>query len=349
MEETYECARPKSCIAEIQQYWSNTWQRSSQDRHTAVQIWKTHSIASHFPDRASANDGLPGAYPPLCLVRHRNSVLPIYQEVYSELITRWMRRNYHPQQWQQARQMHIPKHTINISAGTCTASDMRPRTVLSGFWRVITSAIARSKHMQAWTEAILDSSQFGDIKHRGLHQALANTSAHHSTRTNMSLDYAKCFDNPGGAMALEIMEQAGFSPPLRQLLGHVWEHQQRYIQFQQAINTQAAIVTKSLPQGDGVCATSLNILMSEPYDKKQVTVFSRRFSWTIGHLFAANIQQMMRWEQGWAQWSAQFGLEEDTAVREQARILGVDFFDQNNKGNGATMQPRVDASTAMGT
>ena len=165
----------------------------------------------------------------------------------------------------------------------------------------------------------------------------------------MSLDYAKCFDNPGGAMALEIMEQAGFSPPLRQLLGHVWEHQQRYIQVQQAINTQAAIVTKSLPQGDGVCTISLNILMSEPYDKKQVTVFSRRFSWTIGHLFAANIQQMMRAEQGWAQWSAQFGLEENTAVRQQARILGVDFFDQNNKSNGATMQRRVDACTAMGT
>ena len=82
MEETYECARPKSCIAEIQQYWSNIWQRSSQDRHTAVQIWKTHSIASHFPDRASANDGLPGTYPPLCLVRRRNSVLPIPGSVF---------------------------------------------------------------------------------------------------------------------------------------------------------------------------------------------------------------------------------------------------------------------------
>ena len=384
-----ELDHPNQCIAEIQQYWSNIWQRPTQDHRTAAQIWKTHGITSPFPEQNLSKLWAAGNLAATAMTMKGSgsgldgwsgdeiASFP-YQvwEVYSELITRWMNRNEYPQQWQQARQTHIPKHTININTGTCTASDMRPITVFSGFWRVLTSTIARSKQMQEWTEAVLDSSQYGGIKHRDLHQALASISTpfHQDKHVLMSLDYAKCFDNTGVAMTLEIMEQAGFPPPLRQLLGHVWEHQQRYIQFQQAINTQPTIVTNSLPQGDGICPISLNILMSaaaravrqDAGEGFRQTIFldDRTF-------VCSNIQQMIRAEQSWAQWSAHFGLQENTtktailcrtqrqrnaipdrwqsAIREQTRILGVDFLDHNNKNNGSTMQSRVDDSIAMGT
>ena len=384
-----ELDHPNQCITEIQRYWSTIWHRPTQNHRVAAQQWKTHGVTSHFPEQdlnklwtagnlAATASTMKGSAPGLDGWSGDEIASFPYKvwEVYSELITRWMSRNDYPQQWQQARQTHIPKHTININTGTCTASDMRPITVFSGFWRILTSTIARSKQMQTWTEAILDSSQYGGIKHRDLHQALANISApfDQDKHVLMSLDYARCFDNTGVAMTLEIMEQAGFPPRLRQLLGHVWEHQQRYIQFQQAISTQLTIATNSLPQGDGVCPMGLNILMSaaaktvrqEAGDGFHQAVFldDRTF-------VCSNITQMLTAEQNWAQWSEHFGLKENTtqtailcrtqrqritipgrwqtAIREQARILGVDFLDHNNKNKGTTMQSRVDDSMAMGT
>ena len=62
----------------------------------------------------------------------------------------------------------------NVNKANSTAADMRPITIFSGMWGLVPSSLAKSTALQEWNMHVLDPSQYGGIKKRTLHQAIAN-------------------------------------------------------------------------------------------------------------------------------------------------------------------------------
>ena len=189
---------------------------------------------------------------------------PHIWHLYSTLLQRWQQRGQYPQAWQHARQVTLPKKTLDVTTGTCNVADTRPITVFSTLWRIVTSTLVKGEEFKTWLEGVLHPTQFGGVAKRHLFQAHAQLTHtfHQHKGTLVSLDYAKCFDSVGPNLAICILTKAGLPTHITSMLRHVWTNQRRHIQLNKATKQDPTIVTRSLPQGDALSPAALNVLLS---------------------------------------------------------------------------------------
>ena len=75
------------------------------------------------------------------------------------------------------------------------------------------------------------------------------------------LDFTKCFDYVHLAVALAIMQAAGFPVAIVDMPRHVWQ-QHCYLEFSGYSLGAAEEVHSSMPQGDGLSPLVLNVILS---------------------------------------------------------------------------------------
>ena len=232
--------------------------------------------------------------------------------IYSALVKRWVNREEFPRVWQHCRQSQIPKPEAEKCGGALEVKDLRPITIFSGLWRVLTSSMARHTATQSWAHDYLPAQCHGAVKKRSVHSAIGELEHYfvESQQVLASLDYSECFDSVAPTLAIDTMKEAGIPAVWTKLLSHVWTRQRRWVQFAGCSAQRPKTVTGSLPQGDGMCPLALNILLASPVRDIMVNLSGRglRMSTFLDdrnlvapvHIIPTAIGE-------WSQWSVKLG------------------------------------------
>ena len=368
------------CLQGIQSYWAHHWQAPTANVEPATRAWSQsgqpqpwpttqhpwtvqalHAQAQQMRGSSAGPDGWTG--------EEISMFPPHVWHIYSCLLERWQQRGQYPHAWQHARQVTLPKKPVDVTNGACKVGDTRPITVFPTLWRIVTSVLVKGDDFKTWLDGILHPTQYGGVARRHLYQAHARLTQtfHQRKGTLVSLDYAKCFDSVDPGLAINILSAAGLPAHITSMLHHVWGHQYRHIQLNQATTPQPTYVTRSLPQGDALSPAALNIILSAaardiqtrmgPNYKQSLFVDDRTF---ICHDFTTFQESLLLWER----WSRTFGLNENTSKMEivckdpafrrqllahpqyqahvvrQARVLGVDYA--QSPCQSSTAQTRYD-------
>ena len=186
-------------------------------------------------------------------------------EIFSTLIHRWLQRGEVPTAWLHIRQIHLPKDTPKDNSPS-DPSKLRPISIMSIWWRLVTSSSAKTPEVREWIQTIAPPSSHGGIAGReAFHGILALENRWRSQKgIIVSQDFEKCFDTISPEMALAIMQQAGFPPLWARLISKVWTQQHRWITYGSATAEAPCIVTRSLPQGDALSPLALIVMMAAP-------------------------------------------------------------------------------------
>eukprot|EP00435_Cladocopium_sp_Y103_P017252 s2085_g4.t1 len=82
-------------------------------------------------------------------------------DIFMALVKRWVQRDQFPCCWRHLRQVHLPKPTATCHNGAYFASDLRPISVMSCSWRVLTSSMAKCPATTEWATQVLNSQCHG--------------------------------------------------------------------------------------------------------------------------------------------------------------------------------------------
>ena len=377
-------ADSQEAIAMIEAFWRRIWDRRCADLSTAMEYWRkwneptAHALQDH-PLSIITGENLQAAAHRLRGTAagpcgwHGDELASWPREAwdaYAELVGRWMNRGQFPELWRHSRQIQLPKPEADQYRGALQAKELRPISVLSGLWRVITTTMAKDISTQQWSSTFLPEQSHGSIPGRDVFTAIKDLEFHH-TRKNLvltSLDYQKCFDHVSPKLALAAMREAGLPTQWIQMLDHVWCSQKRWIQFAKCTAPNAVLVTTSLPQGDGLCPLALNVLMASPVRAIEHEFGGPRFQQNIyldDRNFVCTAEKVPHVLRTWQQWSNILGLKDNHAktkiicrssaqkltLREAkvpeeyfastARILGIDFCERRNAAHRPTALQRM--------
>lgn len=380
---------PQEAIGEVQKHWEQVWNRRLPDIDEAIRQWENWNtpVAHEHQDLESMLTGeklfqeaqrLKGSSPGPCgWTGDELASWPVAAwNIYATLVHRWIGRNQFPQLWKHCRQVQVPKPGAEIHGGACKPKDLRPISVFSGLWRVLTSTIARDASTQQWANQYLPEACHGGLKQKDVFTAIASLDhAHtHLKLPLVSLDYSKCFDRVHPELAIRAMNSAGLPTSLADMLRHVWCDQYRWLQYGSSTSLSPARTGSSLPQGDGLCPMALTILLASPAKAMQHQFGATPFKQTIyldDRNFVALPASIPRILHEWDMWSRYFGLQENhakmkvvcrtkeqqesllsrgiplQAFADQARVLGVDFCRDAATAHRETAQQRLESAYAI--
>ena len=380
----------KESIQKIEEFWSTYWENSENHVGEGMEAWRQRNQ----PVNHTLSDNPLTVFDPAILFSESRrlkgstagpdgwygdelATWPLHAwTIYSALVKRWVNREEFPRVWQHCRQSQIPKPEAEKCGGALEVKDLRPITIFSGLWRVLTSSMARHTATQSWAHDYLPAQCHGAVKKRSVHSAIGELEHYfvESQQVLASLDYSKCFDSVAPTLAIDTMKEAGIPAVWTKLLSHVWTRQRRWVQFAGCSAQRPKTVTGSLPQGDGMCPLALNILLASPVRDIMVNLSGRglRMSTFLDdrnlvapvHIIPTAIGE-------WSQWSVKLGLQEnehkmkivcrksrqkeellragieETKFADQARVLGVDFVANKQCAIHKTMQQRRQSAEAI--
>ena len=283
------------------------------------------------------------------------------------LVQRWSLAGKWPAVWTHVRQVHLRKTN---GVGPVLPKDLRPISVLSIWYRCLTSATMRKPPTQTWLQNVAPAACHGGIKGRSVTTAIASVlSDLEEGAAALALDYQKCFDMLHPELVLNHLELHRWPPQLLTLFRHAWCGQQRWLELGHLCMDSPVPVGSSMPQGDPASPLGLIVVLSQAVQAVENEVNIKQSVFLDDRiLIGSSVQQVLRGFRLWKQWSRRLGFVENESkivalaqngfqrhafirggfhehqVQSQIRILGVDFLaatcvDQGNAGSA-----RIDES-----
>ena len=114
-------------------------------------------------------------------------------QVFRELAAGWGARQEWPEVWQDFRQVRLRKDEAP-PLDPCAAKHMRPISIFSPWYRLLTSCFMAQEHVQTWIETVLPPQAPGGIRKRWVATALR--------------EILPQLDQGGAALALDYMLNA---------------------------------------------------------------------------------------------------------------------------------------------
>ena len=268
-------------------------------------------------------------------------------------VQRWLLQGRVPQILKHLRQVQVPKDGV-VDGSVTDPANLRPISVMSCFWRVLTSALAARTGTRAWLRDLVPTHTYGAVEGQQALTAVITLEQFWRAHSGIlaSLDYEKCFDTASPALCLRVMVEAGFPSNWARLILQVWGNQHRWVEYGGAIAPRPEHVARSLVQGDALSCLALVVLLAGPFASVQrscgqdlcMTSFVDDRAGT-----AAAPEVILSMIRGWRDWSVKLGLMENAVklrlvchteeqerrlrlagipedcIQPRCRILGVDF------------------------
>ena len=261
----------------VRSFWKTIWDRTPVDRCAALRFWDSHVPQSvqrrEFVWKGFQAQQLQALAQEKCTtagcdgwtsVELHYLPLNIWEDV-AYLFDTFVSEGRAPRCMQEIRQALIPKDSKTRSDGAVSADALRPISVLSIWWRLFSSCIARSVECREWQLEWRPRFAHGGFPEHGVHTALLDLEAsYRNLGILVSLDLAKGFDYLQPEIALECMARLGFPEELRHVLASVWSSQSRWIGIGQHFDPEPQRVHSSLPQRDALAPLAFNAVMLGP-------------------------------------------------------------------------------------
>ena len=295
------------------------------------------------------------------------AILPIEVfQLFRSLVLEWGRRRIWPSTWCDVRQVHLPKDPTE-PLRPVQPKDLRPISIFSTWYRLLTGAFMSQDVVRNWIVQVLPAQAHGGVSGRWIatafHEILAQLDAGGCA---LGLDFAKCFDRVDPRLVIAHFRLHQWPEAVTSLLEHVWLDQHRFLQLGRSTLEIPTIVRSSLPQGDPISPLGLLLVLSDAISDvsslpgvSQATFLDDRF------LVAHDVPHLLRAQKQWSMWSARTGLAENgkkticfaqtyhqrmaflrrgfpaEQIRDEARILGVDFFAPGTRDVGQCQNGRL--------
>ncbi|CAE7367435.1 infB, partial [Symbiodinium sp. CCMP2456] len=219
---------------------------------------------------------------------------------------------------------------------------------------------------------VLDPCQFGGVKSRHLFQGLGRV-CHRFEEGDVlaSLDYRKCFDFVHPDVVCDILQEAGLPAAIVKVLRFMWV-QRRFLELSGYCSPEGEHIASSMPQGDGMSPLALNVLLSAACRaiRQDQAGPSSSSVFLDDRVFTARANEVAGILAQWAEWSAAFGLQENTRkqalvcrdpvarrflcaqgqgqwLQESVRVLGADFTARRDNYH-AVAEERVQSTIPRG-
>ena len=366
-------------LYEIKAFWQKKWMRDSES--VRVQELADALDAGLFRHRLSSDNWLPAASILQAKAKHMAGTAPGLDgwdakelallpeaafELFRSLAGVWGARQQWPSVWQNVRQVHLRKDEAS-PLEPCAVKNMRPISIFSTWYRLLTSCFMSQEHVKAWIEAVLPPQAHGGIRNRWVATALQEILPQlDQGGAALALDYAKCFDHVNPKLVLLHLQLHRWPNEMVSLLQHVWLNQTRWLQLGQCTLMEPVQVQTSLPQGDPVSPLGLLLVLSEGIadicntcpEVSMTTFLDDRV------LVAKSVKTLMHARRKWTTWSNRLGLIENDhktvafasnyqqrmaflkfgfstgQVQSQFRVLGVDVL-ASSEQLGKTHEARL--------
>jgi len=234
-----------------------------------------------------------------------------------DITARWEAAGTAPKILKAIRQINLPKPGKAVN-NEIPISQLRPISIYSCFWRLYTSAWARSTVLRSWRQATLDTAIGGGAGQPGCEDLAADAlDDFHEHGFSGSLDYSLCFDCVDPRLATRVMQHLGLPCQLCQVLNSVWRSQTRYIQWTDHTDPIPLHSSHGLPQGDAMSPLALATLLHAglAFVKTQTLdtpgtdkhfIFMDDRSW-----ISSTPEKCLAIMTAWQNWSGQIGLIEN--------------------------------------
>lgn len=142
---------------------------------------------------------------------------------FASLLNRWVQRTQVPEIWTHIRQIHLPKENLTQHEPV-KPEKLRPISILSAWWRLTTSTIAKRSSARTWVNQLCPPASHGGLCQREAFDGILSLDQHwrNSRGIIVSQDYEKCFDSVSPTLALGILREAGMPPEWVNFLQLVW-------------------------------------------------------------------------------------------------------------------------------
>jgi len=172
-----------------------------------------------------------------------------------------------PTAWRKMRQVHIPKpgkgKRKKDNATNCSA--LRPICVITCFWRMWGSARLSQDTTKEWIESWMPDQAFGGRPRYEVLAAVAPLMEDSATdRFIGSYDYTLAFDYTHPELVETAFTHLGMPLCTSRMLGALWQHQTRYLQYAGHTDMNPDEVESSMPQGDAWSMLAMAAVLAGP-------------------------------------------------------------------------------------
>ena len=297
-------------------------------------------------------------------------------EDFTALLNGWLSFGRVPKVWQELRMVVLPKPGKEIRPdGTMDVAHLRPISIACIFWRAVPAAFLQRQDTQAWINSWVPPECHGALKGRSKYTALSelDRTINGAQQTVATLDLQTAFDNLFPAAAVRMLGHLGLPRVLGRILSQVWEEQQRWLVWGRHCSLHSYAAGLSMPQGDAMAPLAMiaatlapvqAIRGSVPRLRQVLFVDDRTLHGPSASIITQGIQCWESWSQsrGWrenfdklhilartqAQRQDYAATDYAEHVKEQVRILGVDFTSHRAAKARATLAERREAALNRG-
>ena len=221
-----------------------------------------------------------------------------------------------PEQWQFARQTHLPKagKGIRSSDGARDVSSLRPLTLFSIWYRLWATTRLKSSDVQEWINNWWPAEATGGKAGKEIYDALFPLiDSAIQKKYLVSLDFSLAFDFATPSIVTAFLHDLGMPPLIMSMLHKLWSNQSRILSYENACLETPELVQTSLPQGDPWSQLGMVAILSPAMwniAREHPTVIHRSFvddrSWA-----ADTVEETLAVEQIWKTWSGILQLKEN--------------------------------------
>ena len=199
------------------------------------------------------------------------------------------------------------------------ASDTRPITICSVWYRIWASTLCKNTDFRHWLKQVLIPEVAG-LSHQDIYENLIEIfDNYHRHGYLLALDYTKAFDCINSRLSCEILTAHRWPPLLVTLLGEIWGHQSRFVQWDYHTHHEVLNGSGVQPQGDPLGPLimtlwvqsgihSINSRLGIPQNTSSTKVYLDDRTAT-----ASTSRHLSALHHGWSEWSRSVGLLENNA------------------------------------
>ena len=223
-----------------------------------------------------------------------------------------------PTQLNQSRMCCLSKPG-RVSNYAIKASDTRPITICSIWYRIWASTLCKKPDFRNWLRQVLRPEVAG-LSHQDIYENLIEIFDNfHQHGYVLALDYTKAFDCINCRLSCEILTAHGWPPLLISLLSGIWGQQSRFVQWDHHTHFDVLNGSEVQPQGDPLGPLIMTLWVQSGIDSiSSSSVFSPNSHFTKVYLddrtaTATTSQHVSKLYDCWKDWSQNVGLIENTA------------------------------------
>ena len=183
-------------------------------------------------------------------------------EAFSEIAKRWREVGKAPKAMKIARQAALVKESkIKKETNTIEAGDLRPISVISTWWRIITGCWVQSEAIAEWKKHYIPE----EVIYEG--QCTESCAAvvierYHKRGFLGTLDFSLCYDHIDPKLICEALRKLEIPKNLIDMLEDVWSQIKRYVEYEGECSETPFKAGAMIMQGDSFGPFALHVLMA---------------------------------------------------------------------------------------